>query len=94
MPAAIGHTVVAEFILQPDVHRPGQVPGFVRVTPVGSTQLPPDIEDGRRVAGIEALGELGHRYEDITACSHPARVSDPVKMRNSRRRPCCYWPYD
>ena len=78
MPAAIGHTVIAELILQRDVHRPGQMPGFVRVTPVWRTQLPPDIEDGRRVAGVQALGEFGHRYEDITTCSHPARVSDPV----------------
>ena len=59
MPPPAGDAVVAELVFERDVHRAREVALQVRRTPVGLVEPPAHVEDGRGLAGVDAVGQLG-----------------------------------
>ena len=56
MAASPGARMIAEFILQRHIHRPGNVTGEIGFPTVGLVHPPPDIEN----RWLVALGHLPH----------------------------------
>src|SRR6202012_3643021 len=54
-----GDAVVAEFVLEGDVHRAREMALQVRRPPVGLVESPAHVEDRHGLAGLDEAGQLG-----------------------------------
>jgi hypothetical protein len=50
--------MIAQLVFEGHVHRAGQVASFVGASAIGFGQLPAHIQDGQRLAGVEALRQF------------------------------------